>query len=1142
MTNTIKVSNLYTFSNTGNDDGVLMTGNFFLGSSLSFAELTIDTLSFSVRYFGESNLSNYIYGTPVDYYRDSVLVGKFYLQSVTQVAANMWEYECISAIGLLDNTYHYGGIYKGELAGDIIDDVIGSRINYSVRQIFYRIKLYGWLPVGTRRENLQQILFACGGCVKKDESGNPYITILENTTPTQVAANRVSDGKITYDKKATQIDVTEHSYSKLETTAIETISEGELSGQNFTTPKGYVVRNAALVTFDKPYHSVTVEGTTILNDEVGVNYIIVQAAANAVIKGKPYIHAQNIICKDNQDVSANNGENVITVTDATLVSLANSSSVGARAMAYHGYANTVEQGIYLENEKTGDTIQFTNPWGKNVKGLIKELDGEIGPKVVYADAVIMSDYTPLTVQASHTLVSIAITTPPTRTVYEAGESFNAAGMVVTATYDDNETAIVETYNYSPSGALTTNDTAITITYTELGVTASATQEIEVAVVLKKIAVTTPPTKMVYAAGDTFNTTGMVVTAYYSDGTSAAVTDYTYSPTGALTNADSIITITYEEDGITKETYQLIAVDISLIPASISITQLPDKTTYKIGEYFDATGMVCQVIYTNYSINPNVIGYTFSPSGALGADDTTVTILYTYNGVTVSTSLNISMIKLASIEVTRQPSKIAYYEDEYFSPVGMIVTATYSDNSKQVISNYTYSPSGALVYGTNSITISYTEGNITKTANVAITVNYYNYDFTSSIVIDNNQTFTLSDIGATHKNIRVVCIGGGTGGKGGENGKAGTNGKSSSSSGGSSSSGAIGTGGDGGKGNEGGVGGKVFYQDLHIDSLNTPIAAIVGSGGAGSAGAVEPVAGDIGEHTSLTIGETTLSSENGNYTSSGFTDIFTSTIYALPGAAGVAGSDGGNGGESNGFAAGLVGEAGTDAGSNLGGKGGTGNYNTGGNIIQSWRENSGDITGYSMTIGTTRTGYKKKAFNTTSGTWSLTEYASIVVQKSGGNSTLYNMNGSSMVSSNWGGSSTVSGATTVPGYSRSYTRSANYGIAWGKGFGGGGGGGAAYNANGIDGELITAGDGTTSGVVGTGGAGASPSDKTTPSVYGCGGDGGNGGGGGGGGGGTFISTHTAATSTYSTGATPGGAGGIGGKGADGSQGCIIIYFS
>lgn len=1141
MTNTIKVSNLYTFSSTGNDDGVLMTGNFFLGSSLSFAELTIDTLSFSVRYFGESNLSNYIYGTPVDYYRDSVLVGKFYLQSVTQVAANMWEYECISAIGLLDNTYHYGGIYKGEFAGDIIDDVIGSRINYSVRQIFYRIKLYGWLPVGTRRENLQQILFACGGCVKKDESGNPYITVLENTTPTTIPKNRVSDGRITFDKKATRVNITEHSYSKLDTVAEETISEGELSGQSFITPKGNEVRNAALLAFDKPYHSITVDGTEILNNEVGVNYVVVQAAANALIKGKPYVHAENIIYKDNEDVPATNGENVITVTDATLVSLANSSSVGARTMAYHGYANTVEQGIYLNDEKTGKTVQFTNPWGKNVKGLIKELDGEIGPQVVYADAVIMSDYTPLTVQASHTLVSIAITTPPTRTVYEAGESFNPSGMVVTATYDDNETAVVENYNYSPAGSLFASDTEITVSYTELGVTATTIQPVEVAIGLERIAVTKAPNTTVYAVGNTFNPTGMVVTVYYSDGSSAAVTNYTYTPTGALTSADSFIIITYTEDGITKEAYQAIAVDSDLIPAFISVITPPDKTTYKIGEYFDTTGMVCQVVYTNYTINSNIMGYTYSPSGALGANDNVITISYTFNNTTVSTALNINIVTLSSIAVTKSPSKTAYYEDEYFSTLGIEVTATYSNGGTQVVNNYTYLPSGALTYGTNKVVISYTEGNTTKTTDVNITVNYYNYDFTSSAVISMDRDFTLAELGATHKNIRVVCIGGGSGGKGGANGKAGNDGKSCYSSNGGSSTGMHGTGGQGGNGNAGGLGGRVFYQDLHIDSLNTPISALIGGGGAGSEGADTPEDPTAGEDTTLTVSGYTLSSSSGSYTSSGFTDIFTSTIYALPGEVGLAGSRGGDGGTANSFAVGERGIEGEDAGENMGGIGGYGDYGTGGNVAHSWTEVSGNVSGYSMTIGSTYSGYKTKSFDKTWGTWTLTNYATITVAKNGGNSTLFNMSGTNRCDARYGGSSSVIGATTVPGYFYSLTRSPNYGVAYGRGHGGGGGGGAAYNENGSDGLLLTSQEGIVTGA-GTGGKGADGASKITPATYGCGGGGGNGGGGGGGGGGSFIGTVNTVTYQITTAAAVGGAAGKGGNGADGSQGCIIIYFS
>ena len=77
------------------------------------------------------------------------------------------------------------------------------------------------------------------------------------------------------------------------------------------------------------------------------------------------------------------------------------------------------------------------------------------------------------------LTGIAITTPPTKTAYKAGETFNPAGMVVTATYSNGAKLTNPSYTFSPVGALTADDTAITITYTELGVTKTATQAISV---------------------------------------------------------------------------------------------------------------------------------------------------------------------------------------------------------------------------------------------------------------------------------------------------------------------------------------------------------------------------------------------------------------------------------------------------------------------------------------------------------------------------------------------------------------------------------------------------------------------------------------------------------------------------------------
>lgn len=63
-----------------------------------------------------------------------------------------------------------------------------------------------------------------------------------------------------------------------------------------------------------------------------------------------------------------------------------------------------------------------------------------------------------------TLSSIAVTTPPTKTTYTEGESFDPTGMVVTATYTDHSSAPITGYTYSPTGALTVGTTSITISY------------------------------------------------------------------------------------------------------------------------------------------------------------------------------------------------------------------------------------------------------------------------------------------------------------------------------------------------------------------------------------------------------------------------------------------------------------------------------------------------------------------------------------------------------------------------------------------------------------------------------------------------------------------------------------------------------
>ena len=77
--------------------------------------------------------------------------------------------------------------------------------------------------------------------------------------------------------------------------------------------------------------------------------------------------------------------------------------------------------------------------------------------------------------------------------------------------------------------------------------------------------------------------------------------------------------------------------------------------------------------------------------------------------------------LESIAVTTQPTKKAYTAGENFASAGMVVTATYSDGTSAAVTSYTVTDGNALTAGKTSVTVSYTEGSVTKTTTVAITV-------------------------------------------------------------------------------------------------------------------------------------------------------------------------------------------------------------------------------------------------------------------------------------------------------------------------------------------------------------------------------------------------------------------------------------
>ena len=297
-----------------------------------------------------------------------------------------------------------------------------------------------------------------------------------------------------------------------------------------------------------------------------------------------------------------------------------------------------------------------------------------------------------------TLVSIAVTTPPDTVAYTEGESFDPAGMVVTATMSDETTKPVTGYTYSPTGALAAGETEVRISYTEGGVTVhtevAVTVQPAVQATLVSIAVTTPPDTVAYYEGESFDPAGMVVTATMSDETTKPVTGYTYSPTGALMAGESSVRIEYTEGNVTVHTDVAVSVS-AVVLQSLQVEQAPAKVSgYQTGDAFDPSGTVLKAVYNNGKterIEADAFSekqVTCSASGELHSGVTSVT--FGYGGATSDS---------VEIEVARRANeRIAPVLDTYVRSDSIYVTTAapcdHSDHGEEFLQYGDRAMSGA----------------------------------------------------------------------------------------------------------------------------------------------------------------------------------------------------------------------------------------------------------------------------------------------------------------------------------------------------------------------------------------------------------------------------------------------------------------
>ena len=351
-------------------------------------------------------LNRYNYGDIVRYYHDNDLITKQYVETIHRTGGEQWEFSCISGIGLLLSSYHYGGIYTGETLAELVADIIHGIIPYTLDSELGGTPMYGWLPKATRRNNLRNVLFAVGGLCQKDSNGDLSIVPSEADEPYDLYPSAVyMGGSVAGLSPASQVNITEHAYIALDTDETVTLFDGEAAAEPMTTPQGQQL-TAVLVEFDEPVHNLQITNGTIL--ESGANYAVLGQSSQCTLTGRRYSHTQRIISRTQ---TTNAAPNVVQSNACGLVNLLNSENVADRVMAYYGHSKEVETDIVVTNQRPGDAVEFYDPFGDPTSGYIASLDMTMSA-VCKAHAVIVNGYIPSASGNYYTNVAVITVTGP----------------------------------------------------------------------------------------------------------------------------------------------------------------------------------------------------------------------------------------------------------------------------------------------------------------------------------------------------------------------------------------------------------------------------------------------------------------------------------------------------------------------------------------------------------------------------------------------------------------------------------------------------------------------------------------------------------------------------------------------------------
>ncbi|WP_329381211.1 glucosaminidase domain-containing protein [Anaerofustis sp. HA2171] len=333
----------------------------------------------------------------------------------------------------------------------------------------------------------------------------------------------------------------------------------------------------------------------------------VNALLSIGVAGNESAWGTSTICKEKNNLFGLNAVDSSPGTSAnTYASIDECIKQFTESYMSKGYLNPNDwrmKGGFLGNKGSGINVSYASDpyWGEKAANMAYSLDKNGGRKDEGKYTIGIKD----TINTVHNSVNVRNSASTSgKVLYNTDTYSNYAVLIL------NSKATNSFYKIQSEPALNSGRTAISSSgkydfdnmyayissdYVTIVNNGSAT----VSKTLSSISISTAPKKTTYTAGETFDATGMVVKAKFSDGSTSDVTKNVKYSTSALKTGTTSITISYTYDGVTKNVTQKITVKdpvtvskVAINPTTIDLEQGSSKT---FGVSVTGTGSPAQTV-------------------------------------------------------------------------------------------------------------------------------------------------------------------------------------------------------------------------------------------------------------------------------------------------------------------------------------------------------------------------------------------------------------------------------------------------------------------------------------------------------------------------------------------------------------------